>query len=334
MPAEEKQEQQAEPKPFDGAAWMKSRNEAAAKPGQPAPETKPPATETKPAKAETKPVNGEAKPAATETEPEEDDHRLTRSQRRENNRLREEAAEARGRLAAYQEFATTQKSPSNEGAKQEVAATEPTRDQFQTEAEFSKAIAKWERAQGVREFEAKQQQDAQTEAFMRAVRENTDKFNEDTKLFPDWAEVAEEMNAMPLDTAKQATLVALLGQSDVRAHVTYYFAKHKDEFTEFLKLSPNDQIKVFHRLEGRMDAEYSKATTEKAAQAPPATPAGKDRTPPEKPAQGSATAADRDVRKPRPSTEVAARGGSAIPEDPLPGTIEWMRRRNQAQFGR
>ena len=54
----------------------------------------------------------------------------------------------------------------------------------------------------------------------------------------------------------------------------------------------------------------------------------------EKAEQARATAGGaREATKPKPSSEVATRGGVPAPEMPTPGTAAWMELRNRAQFG-
>src|SRR5882672_8103674 len=84
--------QAEEPKQIDSAAFIQQRNtiQQAKIEGKEAPLVEKPADTEKP-KIETKPENDSAIP-------------IPRRARRELNRLRDEAAELRGRLAAYQEL--------------------------------------------------------------------------------------------------------------------------------------------------------------------------------------------------------------------------------------
>lgn len=312
MPVEEQAPAAVETTPvFDQAAFIKARNEGKAPaPGEPA--------------AAAPPAPAVAAPAG-DIDP-EDEHapRLSRSQRRELNRLREEAAEARGRLAAYQEL---QARPAAAAAPAPATRndTEPDRQAFDSDAAYLKALAKYEAVQLHRASQAEAAETTKWSDFRQQVATNTEKFHEDVKLFPDWAAAQEAIEDIIIDTDKQPTFVALLGQSDQRAAVTYYFAKHRAEFEAFLKLTPDQQFRAFHRLEGRVENSTG------AAQA--SGTSGKTAPTAEKPAQG-ATAAERDLRKPRPSTEVAARGGSAPPDEPAIGSAAWMAKRNQAQYAK
>lgn len=314
------------PKPFNAAEFMAKRN------GAPVPAKPEPAAQ---AKAEESPKPGQ--PAADKDEDESHGDRLPRSARREMNRLREEAAEARGRLAMLQELQAQgfTRAEAKAAVEAKPANVEPTRDQFASDAEFIQASAKFEAHKALKEANAKQTADAEMQELLKTANANTAKYEADAANFEDWEDAQEAMAAISLDGANTEMLVGLFAESDQRAGVSYYWAKHPDEFREFLKMSPKAQIRTFHRLEERVEQLYSKkaAADAGAAQAPP-KPSAKDRTTPEKPAQGAQTAADRDVRKPRPSTEVAARGGTAPPEEPPIGSPAWMARRNQAQYAK
>ena len=316
MPETVEQTPAAETPAFDQAAWMKARNEGTATPGRPAPAPAPAAAAPAPAAI----LDDDDDTADHETAP-----RLSRSQRREMNRLREDAAEARGRLEAYKELAAKPAAAAPAPAARQD--TEPDREAFDSDAAYLKALAKFEAAKLFRQSQTEAADNAKWGEFRQIVATNTDKFHEDVKLFPDWEKAQEAIEDIIVDTDKQSTFVSLLGQSDVRAAVTYHFATHRPEFEAFLKLPPDRQISAFHRLEGRVEAKQLEA-----AQAS-GTATGKTAATAEKPAQG-ATAADRDVRKPRPSTEVAARGGTPPPDEPAIGSAAWMAKRNAAQYAK
>jgi hypothetical protein len=266
--------------------------------------------------------------AAAVEEPKKDS---SRSMRREMNRLREELGAARARA----ELLESQGKPA-EVAKP-AADAEPKRADFPSgevgSAEFLRASQKWDRAQ-----EAKaaivQQTDAQKLAAQEEHWKELDaKTTEDIKLFPDWEAV-----------------MGLLIESYFRAHVAYYFAKHTDKLQAMLDLSPKvdrakfsteaayeaevgrlsgPQIKAFHNLEGRLEMEYAKS--QPAAQAASVTEK-EDRKHPAEAEKPGGTAAAGQAAKPKPSSEVAARGGSPAPDEPAIGSPAWMLKRNQGQY--
>ena len=310
------EQQQEAPVIFDAKAFIEARNkgEEHPMPGKP-PEPK--------AKAEETP-EPEVKPVPKH----EEAPRLSRSVRREINQLREQlgAAKALAALAVQQKPA----------ARDDDA--EPARDSFASDAEYLRAAARWDRQQeqqqGTKDGEARQQTEAQ-HAHLKAMDEKAAK--DIVELFPDWDEVsahaAEDEDAPEFKFSEHKNLAGLLASSDVRAHVLYYWAKTPDALQRMLDMTetPNDQIRSFHRLEGRLEKEYS---VKQAAQASDGETQKKDRKHLAEADRLGDTAADRDIRKPKPSTEVAAKGGTAPPDEPAIGSAAWMARRNQAHYGR
>jgi hypothetical protein len=269
------------------------------------------------------------------------EHRASRSDRRLQNRLREEIGELRGRLKAYEEMGIKPKAAA-EAAPSAGDDPEPKITDFQTEAEYYRALGRWDARQEVKKVETKiSEKDAQA-AELEQLRSDVDaaeqKAQTDIKeLFPDWDEVskaaAEDEDAPEFVPAEHPMLMMLIARSDVKARVLYYFAKNPDELERILDLTKdsNRQIAAFHRLEGKLERVYDKP---KAAQASETKEPSEDRTHPaegDKPGRTAASSAELDARKPRPSTEVAARGGSAPPEEPAIGSAAWMARRNQAE---
>ena len=285
----------AQEAPFDYAAW---------KAGQQT-ETKAPDGETKQPPAETKaPVDDNTKAAEPETDHDEDEVRLPRSIRRELNKLRRENGELAGRLAMVQELQAAGMSKKEATAAVDAAAPagEPQREQYASDAEYIKALAKHEAKQLLAEQDAERAQAAQAADFMGGIDKATTKFHADVKdRFPDFAEVLEAASAKDdIDPAKHETFIALIAQSDERAAVLYHLAKNPDERAAILAMTPAAQIKAFHRLEGRLERAAAKEET-------PAKP----------------TATEVDAKKAKPSGAVAAKGGTTAPASTpmlIPGT--------------
>ncbi len=316
-----------EQKPFDPKAFIAGRNanrETAPPVSIPEEGSKPP----KPAEAHPQspipPVKAEEGAEGTE---QAEGPRLSRSQRREHNRLLRELGEATGRAKALEELLS--KKETKPAAAETEVDPEPKEGEFGTYDAYSRALARWEARQETTKTLSKDKaQTEQQQAFHEQIRSASTKAQEDRKEFADWEEVAakakEEGPEWKME--EHPIFTSMLVTSDMQAAVMYHFAKNPQDLETMLSLtsSPDRQIAAFHRLEGRLE----KAQAAQASEAPP-----KDRKPAEKPAQGS-TAVDRDVHKPKPSSEVAATGGSAPPEEPPIGSKAWMARRNQAQYAR
>ena len=297
---------------FDPKSFMEARNKGA----------EPPKVEAKPDVKAAEPVKA--------VEPEPSQPKLPRSVRRELNRLREElgAAKALAGMAAE---------------KPEMKAdedAEPTRAQFHTDAEYLRATQKWDRVQEAKQRTAEAATGTQSEQERTHLKAMDDKAAADIALMPDWDAVSkaatEDEDAPELVPAEHPTLMGLLATSDVRAFALYHFAKHPAELEAMLELSksPGAQIRAFAKLEGKLEKVYSDS---KAAQATDPEAGKKDRknlaeADPEKAKPGE-TAGGANPPKPKPSAEVAARGGSPAPDEPAIGSPAWMLKRNQVQYG-
>ena len=314
-----------EEKKFDPKAFIATRN-AADKPTS--------STGAVVADGEKAKPTAPADPIAEAAESGPDKPRMSRSQRREHNRLLREVGEAQGRAKALEELlAKGTKAAEGSTAQTAEAAGDdpkPARTAFASDAAFHEAVAAWSGRQEARKTIGQTQE---LESLRSDLAAAAAKAEQDAAWLPEYAKVAkeaEEDERLDFIPAEHGQLMLMIGKSDVQAHLWLYWASHPAEFQTMLQLSksdPQQQIVRFHRLEGRVENLYKKP----AAQA--ASTKTEDRTDGEKPEQGS-DAASRDARKPKPSAEVAVRGGNAAPDDPKPGSKEWMARRNQAQFAK
>jgi hypothetical protein len=296
---------------FDSKAFMEARNK-----GVPAVVTEP-----------EKPTPGKPEPVATVKAEEPEQPRMSRSMSRLQRAIGREQA-MREQLQAELD---TLRGSTRHAAPAEDA--EPDRSDYGTDAEYLRATQKWDRQQ-----EAKQQgqlaenaKDQESRAaYLQAMDE---KAVADIALIPDWDEVAQnakdDEDAPEFDPTQQKIFMALLSNSDVRAFALHHFAKHPNKLQEMLDLKPAEQIRAFHRLEGRLEKAYDKP---EAAQATPEK--GKTASTPQKPEGRAEPQQEVKPAKPKPSAEVAARGGSPAPDEPAIGSVAWMQKRNQAQFGR
>jgi hypothetical protein len=304
-----------EQKPFDPKAFIAARNEGKQPEAQKEPE----------------------RPEAPKAEEREDHQpRMSRSQRREHNRLLRENGELTGRIKALEDLmAKTQAGgKASEPEKPAAEDPEPAVDSFTSYEAYQRALSKWDARQEAKKVNSKASEDAQqVEQWRTHLREMDEKAAEDMKGLEDWDAVAKEAAEDGPEWAPEdhPQLMALIASSDQKAFILYHFAKNPEALEKMLEASKNpaEQIRMFHRLEGRMEKLYEKP----AAQAAGSDKGSKDRPKAEKPEQGG-SAADRDIRKPRPSAEVAARGGTPPPDEPAIGSAAWMARRNQAQFAR
>jgi hypothetical protein len=290
---------------FDAAKFMEARNK-----GVP----------VVPAEPE-KPAPGKPEAKAEEHEP-----RPSRSQARLQRII--------GREQALREAAERELNELRKGTQHAAPAedAEPQRGDFASDAEYLRATQKWDRAQEAKTAGKSAAQTQEQEQYTAHLKAMDEKAQADIALIPDWDEVAKKAmdddDAPEFDPAEQPTFVALLSQSDVRAFALHHFAKNPDELQKMLDLKAAEQIRAFHRLEGRLEKVYD---SPKAAQAAPET--GKTASTPQKPQGRAEPQQEAQPAKPKPSSEVAARGGSPAPDEPAAGSAAWMLKRNQAQYG-
>jgi hypothetical protein len=300
---------------IDLKAHIAERNEAAHNASTP---------KTVQAKAE--PVAEESKPEAPKDQHEESTPNSRRSMQRQINRYRDEAAELRGELRAIRE--TLSRNGAAPDAKPESADAEPKRENFRTDAEYSAAVGKWAaKAESQRLTTENEQMAALRDQIDRA----RDSLSDQSQYIKDWDKVlkdAEELTGLK----DNVQLQLLMTTSDVGAFLVEYFVENPNKWEDFCK--EKDEIELrrkFARLEGRMETVYNER--QKAAQASkkePKEPSKEERSHPaeEKSGRSATGNGNQDARLPRPTSEVAARGGTAAPPDPKPGTAAWMAMRN------
>ncbi len=282
----------------------------------------------------------QAEPAREAKSPESEEEKDKRISRSDRRRLKyvEEAAEERGRRLALEQVVATLGTKSEAPPPTGTDDPEPQRSQYGSDAEHQRALGRWDARQEAKKEVSKVKEEStakeQREQWETHLREMDAKCLEDIKTIPGWAEHAKQASEnedLDWDTSEHPTLFGLISSSDMKAFVLDYFSQHSDEFQKMLKMTSDtgSQIRAFARLEGRIEKMYSSDEPNKpAAQAVEETL--KDRTHPAE-AKAGRNSAERDASKPRPSTEVAARGGSAPPSDLRIGSPEWHQRENERE---
>lgn len=284
---------------FDYAAANKAANEAdAARRAGKAPEAAP--VPGKPAEAAPKAEDEDDKPL--EGDQAEDHPGMSRRDRRRMNQLIKDAAMAKGRAEAYEQFIKNGKvgeAPKEETVKTEV---EPKREDFKTDAEYAAAVAR---------FAAKQETKsatAQAEAIS-AMQKDLDEANlsykEQVKLIPDYDKIFAKLKDIQLSENAQT----LLATSLFSAFVLEHFSTHPEDLKTFEELNSNivKQRAFFHRIEGRVENTYEdrKVKAEEAAK-------GKKE---EKPEEKKPSKDERDLKKAAPSESITPKGGTQTDGD-------------------
>lgn len=279
------------------------------------------------------PKAADGKPAAVDLPADPADNgehagRVSRSTRR----LLRQLGEAEGRAKAFEEIAKSGKPDAAAPAKAAVGAAdadpEPQEKDFTDFKDYYKALGKWEARQETKKaLTTDKQQNEQQDALKDQIAAAAAKADVDAAALADWNEVIEaaKEDGPEFDPKEHPTLMMLIATSDEQARVLYHLAKHPAELEKMLDLTkaPNEQIRQFHRLEGRVERLY--ATEQK----PDSEKDGEKKTPP---------AAERDARKAAPSESVAVHGGSAPPTQVSPVLADgrtlnpaWKERANERE---
>lgn len=281
----------AAPAAFDPAAYIKNANERDR------------------ARREGKTVAAPAAAAAPATETKTDPPvRLSRSERRAQNRLREELGVERGK----RELLEAQLQELQKGKTAEIkpaaadADPEPKRTDFQSDAEYNRAMGRWDARQETKKELAKRDTTAANEQQLAALREEIAaadrKAEDDKKLIADWDDTAKAAQDDPeqpeFTPADHPYLMRMIATSDVKAFVLHHLAKNPKEMQKLLDLSGDleKQAAAFRRMEGRVEKLHTK----------PAAKTAETKT-----ETKTETAAERDAKKAKPSEATAATGGSA-----------------------
>lgn len=283
-------------------------------------------------KAVERPVPGkpEEKPLDKEAQEEQTERNLPRHVRREMNKLREDAAFARGQLEAMKAMGA--KPEVKEPAKAEDP--EPKRADYPEgadgDAKYQREAGRWDsRQETKRVLATKEESEASTRQIQAAIDKANTNFQKDMETYKDeWekviTETAEDEDAPRFDPNDHPGLTMLLATSEVQVPIWSYLARNPEQLQKLLDMKdkPVDQIQLFRRLEGRSESMYIVSKKE-VAQASGNTA---------KEVQNNAHSSEKAGQaraKPRPTADVAARGGSAAPDLPLPGTKEWVQMRNE-----
>ena len=215
-----------------------------------------------------------------------------------------------------------------------VADPEPQRKNFASDAEYNRALGRWDARQEVAKaterVETKLTEREQQAAELEQLRADISASETQEQVSKD---ALDDPDAPEFTPAEHPMLMMMIARSDVRARVLYHFAKNPEALESMLGMTktPDRQIAAFHRLEGRVEKLYDKP---KVAQAAGKGQEERATHPAEANAGRSKSTSESDARKPRPSSEVAARGGTAVPEEPTVGSAAWMAARNARTGGR
>ena len=338
------------PKEFDAAAHAAKRlvpkNDSFGRPLGDGKTPPPAAREARvlPASEEKKPV-----PGAPEAPPEEKSNE--RKLINERNKLRDRIAFLEGENKTYKELlreGMTPKAAAAAVSEQPVRqpGDEPVRSDYQTDADFTRALAEYTSNKTVA---AAQQQQEWARSLNERKIEADQILEEHAALIPDFSEkILPALNELKVpDGPEAAQIVELFATSHYRAELSEHFAAHPEDWDKWVNAEGTprrDQFRAgiagtneyhralgeffkkrevyFAKLEGRAEAVYnnrleaakSTGTSQDAARVTTRQTATTD-------------GGNQPIRQlPRPSSEVGPKGGAApvIPDKPKPGTKEMV----------
>lgn len=257
------------------------------------------------------------------------------SQREEIQRVREENARLQGRLEALESGRKTESAPSKEEIK---------RENFKTDAEYQEAITR--KAVDER-MAAKEVEAAQLEEMQTRREEADENAKEHAKLidFDDVLERASDINfdrpKMPDGKYGYGLFEMEVTLSPYRMFLIEHLVNHPEEFEKLRLLEKSNAFlmsKTLSRLEGKMEGVYNQrqeaaraAKPEKVTEKVQKT--GSENTP-EKERAAAASDGNTTTRLPKPSSEVAAKGGTAPAGEPPIHSQAWMEKYRHQRYGK
>lgn len=135
---------------------------------------------------------------------------------------------------------------------------EPNPDDFETHADYYKALGRFTARQELREAEKAKQQEsfqAQRQAMIEGYKAKAAEYS---KTVPDFAEVIDSAD-VPVTPAMQQVLL----ESDLGPQIAYYLAKNPDEAEKVVSMGLVELNRYVGRLEAKLESETSKAVVAK-----------------------------------------------------------------------
>lgn len=152
----------------------------------------------------------------------------------------------------------------------EADPNEPSPEDYQTNAEYIRALRKYDREAEKKEAAAAKAEESKKSEESKRTKAHIDRVSEFKKTQTDYDKVAkefmQEMNANP-DLVPSPVLEDLIFTSDVSAAVMYELMKDTDELIRINGLNFRDATKAFAKLESKVEEKISQqsssSTTEK-----------------------------------------------------------------------
>lgn len=142
----------------------------------------------------------------------------------------------------------------------------PTLEQFDFDTEaHAEAVADWV----IDKRELKAQQSKSIEQHQKVIQAHTKRVETAATIYPDFSEVMDAANAVPITAEMEAAIV----HSELGGDLMYYLAKHPEETANITKLPPARQLVELGKIEARF--EKKETPPKRVTQAPePIKPVG------------------------------------------------------------
>jgi hypothetical protein len=139
-----------------------------------------------------------------------------------------------------------------------TADGKPKADDFDTHAEFVEALTDWKTEQKLSERDQKLERSKLQTEQAKLVQTFTERREAFLKTAPDYDEVMESVDDVPLTPALREIILT----SENGPEIAYELAKNRDEFERISKLSPLAVAREVGKLESRLSAKSSDGKTE------------------------------------------------------------------------
>jgi hypothetical protein len=170
----------------------------------------------------------------------------------------------------------------NQNANEDVNKGEPSPDDFQTNAEYIKALNKYyrdlDKAEAKKESEAGKQRETQ----QKMTTEHGSRLEQFKKAQPDFDDVVADFNDVYGELRASPAVIEAIMTSEYGPNVLYEVLKDHAEYERLTKLSDSAIIREIGKIEARIHnkKEAASSNAQKASKAPaPISPLGKGSTP-------------------------------------------------------
>lgn len=205
--------------------------------------------------------------SATEEQQESQEAKPDGVQKRIDKAVRAQREAEREREFWKQEALKGRPAPAETPKPQTV--TEPSEDDFQTHAEYVKALTKYTAAQAVEEFRASQRTDSAKTQQAKALQDFVAKEQDFRAKTPDFDEVMADAADLQATDAVIAEIVSS------GPELKYYLAKNPDEVERLNKLAPLQLAREVGRIESRFTTSQEIKPAKTTTAPPPPNPTAK-----------------------------------------------------------